>query len=99
MSMDRNARRRAILAAVAGMSLAAVSSAASACDCYGGYGYYRGDDRGSAIYSCYGGGYDCRYESRYYRPIYHRRYGGYYGYYGHRAYDGYRYRDCDRDCR
>jgi hypothetical protein len=98
MSIHVNALRRTILATAAGLGLAALSSAALACDCYGdGRDYYRYHDGGYGNYSCYGGGYDCRYEGSYYRDRTYRYRDDPYRYYRH--YDGYRYRDCDRDCR
>jgi hypothetical protein len=82
----------------AGFCLAAVSSAAIACDDCGRdyYRYYRDYDGGRGNYSCYGGGNDCRYEGSSFRRYYHHyrdRDDGYH----YRYYD--RYRACDRDCR
>jgi hypothetical protein len=97
MSFNQGALRRTILIAAAGLSLAAVSSAALACDCYG-RSHYRYHDGGPGNYSCYGGGYDCGYEGSYFRARYHQYRDRYYGYYRH--YDGYdRNRDCNYDCR
>ena len=80
------------------LGLATLSSAALACDCYGdGHRYYPYHDGGYGNYSCYGGGTDCRYEGSYYRDHTYRYRDDPYRYYRH--YDGYRYRDCDRDCR
>jgi hypothetical protein len=75
------------------------AGAALACDCGaydGDYYGYRHDGYGTGNYSCYGGGYDCRYEGDggYY---YHDDYRGGYRYDGHR-YDE-RYRHYDRDDR
>lgn len=88
--------RALVLAAVLATLTA---SAASACECGGGYGdydRYRHDGYDTGNYSCYGGGYDCRYESDrgyYYHDDYRDRY----------RHDNYRYneryRRHDRDDR
>ena len=96
MSIIPGALRRAVLVAAGCMS--AASSAALACDCYrDGRGYYPYHEAGYGNYSCYGGGADCRYEGSYYRERAYRYRDDPYRYYRHS--DGYRYRDCDRDCR
>jgi hypothetical protein len=86
------------IAIAAGLT-ALTAGAALACDCdfYQGDHYrYHHDGYGAGNYSCYGGGYDCRYEGDggYY---YHDDYRGGYRYDGHR-YDE-RYRHYDRDDR
>jgi|ERR1700722_3780124 hypothetical protein len=92
--------RQTILGATAAFGLAALSSVALACDCTGdGRGYYPYHDAGYGNYSCYGGGADCHYEGSYYRERAYRYRDDPYRYYRHRYYDGYRYRECDRDCR
>ena len=100
MLATKSGRRRLALTLALGAGLAALTvGSAFACDCNGYYGNhdrYRHDGYGSGNYSCYGGGYDCRYEGDrgYY---YHDGYRD-----GHR-YDGYRYderyRHDDRDYR
>lgn len=86
--------QRVALAAVLGAGIL-TAGAAAACDCrpYDGYRYYHG---GYGNYSCYGGGYDCRYEDDrgYY---YHDDYRNGYRYDGHRYNE--RYRHYDRDYR
>ena len=89
--ITRFARAIAIAAGLAVLT----AGAAAACDCRGYDGdYYRYRHDGYGNYSCYGGGFDCRYEgdSGYY---YHDDYRGGYRYDGYR-YDGHRYDDRDR---
>jgi hypothetical protein len=91
MFTSRIALRRLALVVVIGAGLAALTAgAALACESYHGNCHgYRHDGYGTGNYSCYGGGYDCRYESDggYY---YHDDYRGGYRYDSYR-YDGHRY--------
>jgi hypothetical protein len=74
MSVLSTASRRFALAAVIAGGLAALTAgAAFAGDCNDGYYqsyYHRNYDGWRGNYSCYGGGYDCRYEGGYARGRY-----------------------------
>jgi hypothetical protein len=87
-------RRRVAAAAIGAGFTVLASGAAVACDCGRDY-HYRHHYYGSGNYSCYGGGYDCRYEDSgyYYRDDFRDGY----RYDGHRYDD--RYRRYDRDYR
>ncbi len=83
------------------VALVAASTVALGCECdgryYGYHHYYRYPHR---VYSCYGGGYNCGFESSYYYPYggYQRAYDGCgYDCYGAPRYDGGGWRDWDRD--
>ena len=96
MLASKSAPFARVIAIAAGLA-ALTAGAALACDCDGYRGdYYRNHHEGTGNYSCYGGGYDCRYEGEggYY---YQDDYRGGYRYDGHR-YDE-RYRHYDRDDR
>jgi hypothetical protein len=94
MSMFSIGARRVALAAAIMGGLTVLAGAASAYDCYDGY-YHRSYNGWRGNYSCYGGGYDCRYEGGYSRGRY--RDSRYDDYNDHRYDRGYRDRyDGDR---
>jgi hypothetical protein len=98
MFATKSGPRRLALAAAFGAGLAALTAgAALACESYGNCHGYRHDGYGTGNYSCYGGGYDCRYEGdggSYYHDDYRGRYrSDGYRYEGHRFDQRYRHDD------